>query len=653
MKWLSGGVTFVNVAVVAALLIGMTTGGLSRTRAIISLGLGLIIAVLAWRQTRDPDAAPLSGSTESRPTRRRGDKGAAQAPVEPNPYRRVWFWLLACAFAFFAFRSFGWIVFIDGGNLKVQSPNNLGDLALHFTYIRNFASGVPLWPENPIHFSSNVRYPAGTDMFNALLELIRVDTIRGLVWAGMVGSLGTFYALYRWGGKFTVAGFLFNGGLAGFQLLQTWKWLDYQGENTIAWKSLPLSMLVTQRGLLYALPAGLLLLYHWRDKFFPAEDGRQTNGGRGHDAGRGGILPFWLELLLYASMPLFHMHTFIALSLMAALLFVICGGAVRRHLALVVGAAVVPATFIVWTITDHFQARSVLEWAPGWVRGTGEFKQGFFSFWLLNFGLTLPLMIALVAFLIYRNWPRGIAARAETEPDAESEVALPSTEHISAFLQRLRSSASLGFVLPAALLFLFACLVKTAPWEWDNIKLIIWAYLIALPFLWRDLIARWPVPVRVGVCVAIFFSGFASLFGGLAVRPGFGFADRAEVDGIGAAVRKLPKAARFAAHPTYNHPLLLQGRKVVLGYPGHLWTQGFDYTEPEKKLGALMRGEPGWRQHAKDLGVRYLFWGREEKTAYGKSTRPWEREARLVAGGPWGSIYDLEAAPVTLPVPRQ
>ena len=80
----------------------------------------------------------------------------------------------------------------------------------------------------------------------------------------------------------------------------------------------------------------------------------------------------------------------------------------------------------------------------------------------------------------------------------------------------------------------------------------------------------------------------------------------------------------------------------MLGYPGHLWTQGFDYGDIQKKLELLMRGAPGWRDHARELQVRYLFWGREEKTHYGTGTRPWEQDARLVASGPWGAIYDLD-----------
>src|SRR4029450_2108927 len=106
--------------------------------------------------------------------------------------------------------------------------------------------------------------------FNALLCLIHVDLTRGLIWSGFVASVATFYAFYRWGGVFGVAAFLFNGGMAGFQFFKTLKFLDYQGDKTIAWKSISLSMLLTQRGLLYAIPAGLLLLWHWREKFFRA-----------------------------------------------------------------------------------------------------------------------------------------------------------------------------------------------------------------------------------------------------------------------------------------------------------------------------------------------------------------------------------------------
>src|SRR5438046_6358693 len=171
---------------------------------------------------------------------------------------------------------------------------------------------------------------------------------------------------------------------------------------------------------------------------------------------------------------------------------------------------------------------------------------------------------------------------------------------------------------------------------------MVWGYFLILPFLWSDIISRWAFAERSATCLLLFGSGFVTLLGGLSAgHPGFGLIERARLDHIGTALRPLPVEARFATYPTFNHPVLLQGRKVVLGYPGHLWTQGFDYHEEEAKLNRLMHGEADWRQAAKALGVRYIFWGREENTNYPNSTHPWESTLTKVASGPWGAIYDL------------
>jgi hypothetical protein len=638
MKWLSAGLTFVNFATVCALFLGIAAGGLSESSALLSFTVGSAAAILAYLRTSD--ARPESAVSDSpqaeielskRAQRRLKREGAlSSAPPVFNKYHDAWKWLLAACFAMFAFRSFCWLLYIEGDQLRIQSPNNLGDLALHITYIKNFTNGVPLWPENPIYVFSNLRYPAGTDLFNALLCLRDVDLIQGLVWTGLLGSLATFYAFYRWGGAFGVAGFLFNGGIAGLQVFNSFKFLDYQGDSTIAWKSIPLAMFLTQRGLLYAIPAGLLLLWHWREKYF-----RSAKREQGTTAS--GPLPFWIELSLYASMPLFHFHTFLALSIVLVFLCVFGDATMRWQTVALVAGALVPATFFVWLITDHFHAGSVVQWHPGWVQNDGDFAHPFlqshdlgilspilhwWDFWFDNFGILLPLVLAVIAVCSWRLWKTEIKWGDK----------LPE---------------EMAFLLPATAIFVVAFFVKLAPWGWDNLKVMIWSYFIVLPFLWTRLIALWSIPVRAAVCFALFASGFVCLIGGLAAgRPGFGFAERAELDGVGLAVRKLPVEARFAAYPTYNHPLLLQGRKLVLGYPGHLWTQGFDdYGQIYDRLGKLMQGADNWREIARDLRVRYIYWGREEVANYAGSKRPWEQTARPVASGSWGAIYDAAQPP--------
>ena len=617
MKWLAAGLAFVNASTVSALLLGILVHGLNKPVAIASMLLGLAAASIAWLQTVDPlmaaeediEAAHNKVPPEKSKRRRKDVQPEAISPIRYD-YRKVWLWLLAICFTLLAVRSFCWLLYIDGNQLKVQSPNNLGDLALHLTYIKTFANGVSLWPDNPIYVYSKLRYPAGTDLFNALPAILGLEVTRGLVWAGFIASAATFYAFYRWAGTFGIAAFLFNGGLAGFQILKTWSFLDYQGDKTIAWKSIPLSMFVPQRGMLYALPVGLLLLCHWRGKYFGADH-------RGAKAPPS-LLPFWLEVCLYATLPLFHAHTFLALSVVLGFIFLFGSWATRKQTALLAALSFCPATFFAWLITDHFHAGSVLKWQPGWVQNNGDFRMSFFSFWLVNFGLWVPVVLAVLALCAWRVWRRR----------HESDFVLPQ---------------SVIFLSAATTLFLLACLVKTAPWEWDNIKIIVWAYFLVLPFIWSELIGAFPVAARAPTYLLLFGSGFVTLLGGLAAgQNGFAVAERLELDGTAAALRKVPVEARFAAFPTYNHPVLMNGRKCVLGYPGHLWTQGFNYIAVENKLKSVMLGQAGWKETAHELQARYLFWGREETTNYPQSARPWERESEVVAAGPWGAIFDLE-----------
>jgi hypothetical protein len=707
MKWVTAGVTFVNFSVVCGLFLGLAGRGLTTLSATIALVCGVAFAVAAFLGTRDEavqrkaidHSAPEREPRKSPGLEETRNTGISSALMR---YRHVWFWAVAICFAMFAVRSFCWLLYIDGSELKIQSPNNLGDLSLHLTLIKNFANGVPIWPDNPIFVFSKLRYPAGIDFFNALLTLAHVDLLTGLVWVGLLSSLAMFYGFYRWGGTFAVAGFLFNGGIAGFQFLRTFKFLDYQGtaadiaHKPIAWKSIALSMVVTQRGWLYAIPAGLVVLWHWREKFFssvvpPANDASAVAAAETDNSSQSaavsasgykkGPLPFWVALSIYASMPLFHVHTFIALSIMliVGLFFervselkfvtgiarnegiagigrlishpkrwpdIFRGAPIRTHAAMMLIAAFIPATFFVWLTTDQFHAASVLKWHPGWAQDSTElaapyFRLGpkdfgssttfglllqktwngviapFFQFWLPNFGLWVPLALGLVGLCCWRIW-NGKWRWGDRPP------------------------ADIAFVLAAVAIFAVGYFVQTAPWDWDNLKLMVWGYFIILPFLWSDIIGRWALPERAATCLLLFGSGFVTLLGGLtAGHPGFGLIERARLDHIGTALRPLPLDARFATYPTYNHPVLLQGRKVVMGYPGHLWTEGFDYGKTNDKLTALMKGAPNWREAAKDLGVRYIFWGQDERANYQSSTRPWETTAFLVASGDWGSIYDL------------
>lgn len=518
-------------------------------------------------------------------------------------------WSVIVAFALFSLRSFLWLIFTNGDSIQVLSPNNLGDLSLHLTYIRFLANGAAFWPDNPIFAGGKLTYPLGLDLFNSLLSLTGVDDFRGLIWVGLVGGLCAGMALWKWGGAFTMAGFLFNGGVAGFAILRAQKFADFQSE--LAWKSLPLALLVTQRGLLFALPAGLLLLCSWRARFFERDEA-------------GWRLPRWGEVLLYASLPVFHFHTFLFLSIVLAVWFLAIPEA-RRSLAITVGAAFIPATALVLLVTGFFKGASILGWKagwmwddPAWVGQCATFAPSSprlaaaLLFWPVNFGV-LPLFVFALVFKLSRAKPH-------------------------------RASSTLLYT--ALGIFLLCCFVKFAPWEWDNTKLMLWSYLVVLPFLWRELIGRWPWRLRAPACVLLFFSGFVSLIGGLDdTHTGHEIARRSQLTGVASAIRGIPISERFIGWPTYNHPLLLLGRKMALGYTGHAWSHGLDWKPTAEKVESVLHGDPDWQRLCGELGVRYLIWGAEESENIPDSPQPWKTRASLVAHGEWGTLYDITEPP--------
>jgi len=509
VKTLSAALSALVAAALVALAGGWLAGGLFRIPALIAIAAGLGVGVLAWFCT--PASEPRKAG--------------------------FWDWAMIAVFALVSARAFVWLIYSAGDNLLILSPNNLGDISLHIGLIRYLASGVPFWPDSMILTGVPLTYPIGADLLNAVGEVLGVDTFRGLVVAGLIGSALTAGALWMWGRAFAIAAFLFNGGLAGFVFFRTFVIDDFQTE--LVWKNLFLSMFVTQRGLLIAIPAGLLLLCSWRDRYF-----RQKPS-----------LPQWVEWLLYAALPLFNIHAFLFLSLILLGLFLFRPGQ-RLPVLRLVAAAVIPASILVALITGFFSATSAMRWLPGWMME----KEGWRVYWH-DFGISLPLVVVLCVLLVRQK-------------DAEARF----------------------FAWGSALVFLLGSLVVFAVWPWDNLKLVIWSWLAVAPYLWTNLLARVHWLGRSALCFVLFFSGAISLVGGLDTRHGYFLARKSELAAWKMATIDLPPATRFAITPDYNHPLILLGRKVVCGYDGHLWSHGLPYEEKYAMLKAALAGQTPWAE---------------------------------------------------------
>jgi hypothetical protein len=562
MRPLSSVLAFVSTVVVSTVALGFLCSGLNTRGAWGAAACGTMAAIAAWLTT--------------------------------GPSKRIranfWDWLMLSVFALASLRAFLWIVYSRGDEICVLSPNNLGDLPLHLNLIRYFASGIAFWPESSILSNAPLTYPIGVDLFNSVLEVLGVDTFRGLVWTGLAGAALAGYALWLWGGAFGLAAFLFNGGLTGFVILRTLQFEDFQSE--MVWKNLFLSMFVTQRGLLFALPAGLLLLHTWREHYF-----------------RGSLhtIPLWLQLLIYASLPLFNIHAFLFLSVVLLAIFATAmtmdrsrmpavGVELGREVFAFVALAAIPATITILLVTGSFAVSPGIRWAPNWIAGESGWN---LWGWIWNFGLALPLGLVL-AFMLCLD--RDVEARC--------------------------------FVWTAVCIFALCCVFAFAPWEWDNMKLMLWSWIVIAPYLWAKILLPIKPAARVAVCIVLFFSGGVSLIGGLDERHGYTIARRSELDAWRHAIAAIPPGVRFACVPDYNHPLILLGRKVACGYEGHLWSHGLDYRRNLYLLREALEGKASWRSNAPLLGVEWLAL---RKTDLPDAKPPGDPPAN----GALGALYDL------------
>jgi hypothetical protein len=479
-------------------------------------------------------------------------------------------WIMILIYGCASARAFFWLIYPSGDEWKILSPNNLGDLALHLSFIRWLAFAPHWWPGSPILAGDPLRYPLGSDLFNALLLRIGVPVETGLVWCGVIGSILAGIALWRWGKAVALAAFLFNDGIGRLFLV---KKDGVEPEEILQWKNFFLTLFVTQRGFLFALPAGLLLLSAWREEFF----------GTGKRS-----IPLPIQVLLLAALPLFSIHASLFLGVAMTGLWILAPVSryALQRLALAAWPLMALSGWLVTSGAGGPSAVHALGFAPGWM------SDGSLCFWFWNFGITLPLAVALCILL---------------------------TRHGASVEGR-------AFVWPASAMFAACLVIRFAPWPWDNTKLMLWSWLVIAPFLWSGLFAERALVLRALAAVLLFGSGALTLAEGLDSRHGYDLVKRSDLENTEALLRGVPPGAVIACAPEYNQPVLMLGHPVVCGYEGHLWSHGLDYKTRWDALKAVMNGESDWKQKAQTLGVSYIFWGDPEKTRWPHSKLPWAKD---------------------------
>lgn len=418
-----------------------------------------------------------------------------------------------------------------------------GDTAFHNSQITGFAfQGVPI--QNPTFAGIPLRYPFLVNFYAACLIKLGMSLRAASVLPQIFNFLAFVISFHLLARKITTNRgvffsflILFLGWGLGFaeyikDVSVSGSWTitkDYTNDMQLfRLQNIITALLLPQRGLLSGLFLGLLVAVG----FVHLENEQPINRRQG----------LWLGLLL-GMMPLWHAHSFLFIAF-SALFW--CAIRYRKNWkrnrdGLLIFGFVSLALALPFLLWFREQIGPSMRWQWGWTQP----DVNILVFWIANTGLLIPLAL---------------------------------------FSLKQRTVRSYGYLLlPAGLIFIVANVIVFQPWDWDNVKLLVWVFLFASIFAGTFLDAIFSRGfgfkiLSVAVLVTLTASGTLSILRLLSPEYVYTMYDTQDLDLAEWVKKNTSPFSTFLISDAPAHPVTgLAGRTAYLGYPGHVWSHGIDY----------------------------------------------------------------------------
>ena len=181
------------------------------------------------------------------------------------------------------------------------------------------------------------------------------------------------------------------------------------------------------------------------------------------------------------------------------------------------------------------------------------------------------------------------------------------------------------FYIPFAFCFFVSNVAKLAPWEWDNIKVLIYWFIGSIPFIALALAWGWkkgPIwkTASIACLIVLTLAGALDVWRTASAQINIDVFDNDAVKVAEQIRQKTPPNALFLNAPTYNTAIALTGRRSLMRYIGHLMSHGIDYREREADLNRIYEGGGTADLFLRKYGIDYVL------------ISPAEREASVVQG---------------------
>ena len=515
--------------------------------------------------------------------------------------------------------------------------NNLGDLPFHLGAIFSFTDGNNFPPQNPSFANAKFTYPFMADFLTACFMKLGANVRDAMFLQNVFFAFSLLVLLERFVFKLTnnrlaakIAPVLlfFSGGFGFFWFAKDY-WQSGQSffdfiwkipydytlrDDKFRWGNSMIVLFLTQRSLLLGMPLTLIALGKlweiFNAKTQRREDAKEEFLMEEMEERKSPFLLFsfspFLVGIIAGMLPLIHLHSLVVLFVLSTFLFILKPEKWREWISFGAGVCVIAIPELIWALSGSATKTSeFIAFHFGWDAG----ETNIFWFWFKNTGFFIPIII-LGIFLTQRL---GRDEETKRQRDEEKKIE-PS----------LRPTVSLSlFYIPFIFLFIVSNTMKLAPWEWDNIKVLIYWFVGSLPFV--ALALAWIYnqnnvlkSVAIGILILLTAAGAIDVWRTVSKQINFQVFENDAVRISASIKQKTAPNALFLNAPTYNTAVVLSGRRSLMRYLGHLSSHGIDYAEREKDLEKIYKGEPTAEILMKKYDIEYVLISPEEQAYFGQ-----------------------------------
>ena len=543
---------------------------------------------------------------------------------------------------------FGQTMYEAAAGIFTGGSNNLGDLPFHLGAILGFTDGNNFPPQNPSFSGARFSYPFIADFLTACFMRLGADLQGAMFLQNVSWAFSLLVIFERFTAKITgskLAGriapvlLFFSGGLGFLWFFKDyweqgkglWEFLwnlprDYTITEQFRWGNSLVVLFITQRSLLLGMPITIAVLgFLW--KIFATENTVYTEkevGEKIPGSLRSRIAASLLVGLLAGMLPLIHLHSLAALFVVTGFLFVIKPERWREWIAFGVGVCVIAVPELLWSMAGSASETSkFFEWHFGWDKGDANIVW----FWIKNTGIVIPFAIAGIYLLFSPQIHRNVEK-------TKNEDHKPQAKDL------------LLFYIPFIFLFVVSNTAKLAPWEWDNIKVLIYWYVGSVPLIAFALAWAWKEK-KLFRATAVAGLLALTLSGGLDVwRTATGQNKIKVFDADAVKIAQQIKAktapnALFLNAPTYNSAVVLSGRRSYMRYIGHLSSHGIDYGAREDEVKRIYEGGGVADIFLKKAEIDYVLISPEERNSM-KANEEFFKKYPVVAESGEYRVYKIK-----------